>query len=662
MFKDILLYTNYLDDAVREVRSIGGYVTQKLTQTIFVTLLPDYYDPEALGRSTPDRPEKLDPISNLVADGWEKVFLQKAMEEEEEEPIKWSDPGYQAPGKDDSEDKQFGYDYSAYLKGSVAMGLVVVSGPDSDLQFSDGNKVRVLGEVMEGLQFLAREAPLFDVVFDFDINFININAAKDSTCNSGTKYEPCEKIWRDPALNKMGYTSTTDYISTLKNLKSTKFAYAAYFTKYPQETFAYANDNRLCMQYDNDGWGPAKINRVFAHETGHVFGAADEYNGTIKCKCDAKGYYEVQNYNCVNCTPKQVNCLMDENSLSLCFWSRGQLGWIPKIEKGLGSITIDKEFSYTFIADTEKKLWNLSWDGKKWFWEKLQTPGNVGVDMALGSIVTKTGKPYVFFKGSDGNVWNLHKFDGRWSWENLKTPTGVSIEEAMGSLAYLDERPYVFVKGSDGNLWNLWDYHGKWNWTNMKTPSGVSIEKQMGCVVDNAGQVFIFIFGSDNNLWVRFWDLDKWSWNGMELPPNISVKESIGSVVIYGNRPYNFFIGSDGNIWNHYFKDGKYLWANQKTPSGVAVDKSMGITVADSVPNVFIKGNDLNLWRLYYHDAKWIWQNMESPSSGVLEESMGAITINDNNPYVFVSSYDAKLKNRLWCGIYDIGLIWIDLF
>ena len=49
-------------------------------------------------------------------------------------------------------------------------------------------------------------------------------------------------------------------------------AYIGFFSKYNQKHFAYAyfGGGPLYMQYSNDGWGPDQIDRVFAHETGHV--------------------------------------------------------------------------------------------------------------------------------------------------------------------------------------------------------------------------------------------------------------------------------------------------------------------------------------------------------------------------------------------------------
>ncbi len=89
-----------------------------------------------------------------------------------------------------------------------------------------------------------------------------------------------------------------DYVRSIRANLATKWAYVAFFTKYPIPHFAYASKPRLVMHYANDGWGPDNIDRVFTHETGHIFGCPDEYAAS-NCSCDTKaGYLREVNGNC----------------------------------------------------------------------------------------------------------------------------------------------------------------------------------------------------------------------------------------------------------------------------------------------------------------------------------------------------------------------------
>jgi hypothetical protein len=81
------------------------------------------------------------------------------------------------------------------------------------------------------------------------------------------------------------------------------------------------------MQFDNDGWGPDNIDRVFTHESGHIFGCPDEY-ASSGCHCDTKfGYLREPNTNCQNCANPFVDCLMASNAWSMCSATPVQLGW-----------------------------------------------------------------------------------------------------------------------------------------------------------------------------------------------------------------------------------------------------------------------------------------------------------------------------------------------
>jgi hypothetical protein len=210
-----------------------------------------------------------------------------------------------------------------YLVGSVAVGLTIVPGVDFPISSSENQKI--ISQAQSGLEFLVESEPDAQISFHYKIPTISpVNAAPCSDPENDS-YEQCEKPWRDQALAQLGYANTTQYANAIKSELNTDWAYIAYFTKYPLHHFAYQYGDCTVMNYDNDGWGPDKINIVFAHESCHVFGAKDEY-GTCTCG-GSYGYLGVPNNNCVNCTGPDISCLMKHNTLFLCQWSRGQVGW-----------------------------------------------------------------------------------------------------------------------------------------------------------------------------------------------------------------------------------------------------------------------------------------------------------------------------------------------
>jgi hypothetical protein len=217
------------------------------------------------------------------------------------------------------------------MRGRISVGLVIVEGPTGELAFSDEEQTKVVAEVQNGLSWLGSQAPGGDITWVYDIRPVAIDIFPDS---ADVGIEPLEARWRDPLLAKMGYDAgmagVDAYCADLRSNLSTERAYCAFFTKYPLGHFAYASlgGPRLVMNYHNDGWHPDNIDRVYAHETGHIFGAPDEYRAS---GCDCGGSWGTSggpNANCENCAPGGgVSCIMRNNVWGLCAATPGHFGW-----------------------------------------------------------------------------------------------------------------------------------------------------------------------------------------------------------------------------------------------------------------------------------------------------------------------------------------------
>lgn len=212
---------------------------------------------------------------------------------------------------------------SQQLTGKVAVGVVVVSGP-GNLAFSSSETTKVHAEVQNGLSWLGSQtgtpAP---VQFYYDLKNVTLTLPDDP--NGSNK----ESYWLTPTMQSLGFATPLAYVESLRTRLNTDWAYCAFFVKYSQTWFAYAylGGPYLCMQYSNDGWGPDNIDRVFAHETGHIFNAPDEY-GSSRCNCTSRyGKYQVVNGNCETCAPGGgVGCLMRGNSWAFCGFTPWHLG------------------------------------------------------------------------------------------------------------------------------------------------------------------------------------------------------------------------------------------------------------------------------------------------------------------------------------------------
>lgn len=286
------------------------------------------------------------------------------------------------------------------------------------LALTTAERSTVMAEVMQGLAFLASADPEARVSFEFDWHEVEV----DVTAGTGSSYEDREAPWRNAALKQLGFAASrqgsVDYVNSLRTRRKTDWAYVAYFTRYPLAHFAYASNERLVMHYDNDGWGPDAINQVFAHESCHIFGAADEYGD---CGCGNSGHSNTPNLNCVNCTTAQVDCLMNANTLSLCGWSRAQIGWSTWRPIGGALIHV-----------------SVGADGQVW-----------GCN-ASHQIFRRDGSAWTRIAGSlrqvsvgrDGQVWGVNADDKIFRWN------GAGWTAVSGALRHVSV-------ASDGTVWGV---------------------------------------------------------------------------------------------------------------------------------------------------------------------------------------------------------------
>jgi Ricin-type beta-trefoil lectin domain-like len=217
---------------------------------------------------------------------------------------------------------------SGYVEGPIAVGVVIVGGPTPDLQFSAAERTKVVAEVQNGLTYYSTTFAAAGLTFVYDIRHVQL------TVPANPSAPDLEGLWRDPAMGSLGFPSSWagvgQYVENLRTQLRTRWAYVVYFTKYPVFHFAYASVPRIVMQYSNDGWGPDNIDRVFAHETGHIFGCPDEYAAS-GCNCGGSfGRWGKPNTNCANCAPAGgIMCLMKGNDWAICPVTPAHLGVMP---------------------------------------------------------------------------------------------------------------------------------------------------------------------------------------------------------------------------------------------------------------------------------------------------------------------------------------------
>lgn len=346
MTQKVLLYTSAFNDALKEICAVGGKAPLRFADKAFIAALPDEFNTKDLKFSSSQKPADLEEIISLQTDAWQltaKEISKRNTENEITKPTAGEDevsansknPLNEARLREEMEKMDLmapgQASTSLTLNGNINLGLLLVSGPASyKLQFTPDELKAAVSEVIKALDFLQGSCPEANISFTFVTSLIQIEAAPNTSCNS---YDLCTNVFRDPALESLGYptgqTGVDELVADLLDLYNPDWAYAAFIVKYPVYTGAYAYSNAVYANYTVPGFSPAKLNQVFAQLTCKIFGAAEEYNkGAFECTCKVSGSYNVPNNNCINCfyTPK-AKCIMSAADLTICNWTRGQLGW-----------------------------------------------------------------------------------------------------------------------------------------------------------------------------------------------------------------------------------------------------------------------------------------------------------------------------------------------
>jgi len=514
---------------------------------------------------------------------------------------------------------------SGYLQGSVALGVVIVNGPTAATKFTAAEQTQIVAEVQAGAGWLAAFNPWAGVSFSYDIRPVNITTQPDAAASDN------ESRFRDPAVQQLGFQANwngvSDYVNWLRGNKHTNWAYCVFFVKgYPLDHFAYASIGgpRIVMDYANAGWGPDNIDRVFAHESGHIFGCPDEY-ASSGCNCgDAWGRFGEPNANCENCAGAAgVGCLMRANEWLMCGSTKRHLGWgLTSMRTAQPSVcnVVRRNTDHldVFVCDNGGNTVSAAWepamvDWWEGWWNLL------GGRAAPGAPVTAVSRRPnfidVFVVGTDGRAYTCawapgQGWRGWWPIGNAVFPQGAYIGAVSRSADKLD----VFGTHADGRLITAaWEpafadgWHGWWKIRDAKFPQGAYI----GAVSRSADKLDVFGTHSDGRVITAAWEpafADGWhGWwqiRGGTAKPGAPVY----GVSRSANKLDVFVIGGDNVVytaaWEPAFADGWHGWWNLN--GGKAAHGSI-VTAVSRRPDfldVFVIGQDGRAWSAAWSPGK----------------------------------------------------------
>jgi hypothetical protein len=240
---------------------------------------------------------------------------------------------------------------SRYMLGTVAVGIIIVNGPGQAAFVS--NEIDLINAgVDEGMRILTDLAPVDPggiprLSFIKDLHQVDLSLTPTAVAS--------EIAWRDPAMAVLGYSGGKpglyDYLHDLRTIRwpicpGPDWAYVAFFTKYwtgygnstNYPGYADLGGPRLVIPYDfvpngsgrSGAYRPTDIYYLFAHETGHIFGAPDESQATSTCPPpypNQYGYLGEPNGNCEATIASPTPCLMWLLDTRICQHTVAQFGW-----------------------------------------------------------------------------------------------------------------------------------------------------------------------------------------------------------------------------------------------------------------------------------------------------------------------------------------------
>lgn len=332
--------------AIGEIERLGGHIVHVYPPRVLIGDVPADAEPKVralanvahLYRTRVDlaEVERLGPAVVQAVKGWNRSFAAsfRALKSgRSSEGRSWGAPGYAPegpvqppPGRRGASNLSTpGTDTSAYLIGKVAASILLIEGTHSRYSFSPMERDTVVAEIQDGLGWLARCEPRARVSWFYEVTPLSLDI------DPARLPDFSEDTWRDAAMAKLGYPASWDgleqFVRDRRTALGTDWAFAIFVTRFPLWHFAYAFKPRVVVNYDLDGWGVDNLDRIIAHETAHIFGAADEY-AESKCDCQERwGFLQVENGNCELGAEHHEPCIMSHNAWAMCEFTRGHLGW-----------------------------------------------------------------------------------------------------------------------------------------------------------------------------------------------------------------------------------------------------------------------------------------------------------------------------------------------
>lgn len=568
------------------------------------------------------------------------------------------------------------------MNGEISVGVVFVeSSRTGGPTFTATERTTLRAEIQTGVNWLASQHPTGNLTWVFDYQYLSIDVANGNNSSE-------EDYWRNPAMRAVRYngnsytgdwTGVANYRRDMRERNESAHAIVVFVTPYGTEWHAYASNSRLTLARRSNwgGWGINTIDAITAHEICHLFGAADEYigNGTPCSSCSTKhGCSQTVNGNCKACASGGgVPCIMDQNSLQICSFTRAQIGWPvltsprlnPKTPIHVVSRSTDK--LDIFVTDKFGKIMTAAWQPSfpDWWhgWWELNR-GRAKAGAPVFAVSRNTNKLDAFVTGSDGFIYTAawepsfpDWWHGWWKLNNGKSALGGPVTCVSRNKDKLD----AFVVGTDGYVYTAaWQpsfkdwWHGWWRIGNIKVPLGSYVH----AVSRSADKLDIFVTDVKGRVMTAAWEpAFKDGWHGWwHVKGGMAAPGAPVTCVSRNKDKLDIFVtGQDGRVWTAAwqpaFTDWWHGWwpiGNIKLPQGAPV-----YAVSRSADKLDIFATDVNG---KIHTAAWEpafttgWRGWWALKGGAAAPGapVTAVSRSKDKLDVFVTGLDGRVWTAAW--------------
>jgi hypothetical protein len=263
---------------------------------------------------------------------------------------------------------------SEFMLGSIAVGVIL---PESQPGFGTQDWVSLeeqtaTEKVISAMDWWARHSPNQELRFNYEINYA-VPVYTEPMDKGG---DEIEATWAGQSFTSLGYQGSNyfaqaySYVYTLKERYKTDWAFIVFVLHgNPGQQFggnvlayAYLGGPFNVNVYSNGSLGPDKLDRIIAHESGHIFYTLDEYPNTYATCTSRSGYLNVENANQQqggSGCKSDVPCVMRGGSqptpfdvLDPCYFTCGQVGWWDSDEDGIPDILDTDPAVTSVVVDT----------------------------------------------------------------------------------------------------------------------------------------------------------------------------------------------------------------------------------------------------------------------------------------------------------------------